>query len=219
MKDKGFLTEEEWGAEIKKTTDERAAIIAKGLHGRLGMVSPPSENELRQYIGQQLRVGEVIANLLKVANPVRNYDEDAPWWLNREDIQLPFEIAHPGEPVVLNETDGLGPHFGTIGQAADYARPQFNEDYNPRLGGEVGRFLFFAADIRNPVILPDLGTWHTHELFNALEDAGVRLSNGLTEQIEKMSYTSQRSVNRKIKEELLTLGIDAIAYLNKFENV
>ena len=276
MKDKGFLTEEEWGAEIKKTTDERAAIIAKGLHGRLGMLNPPSEDQLRTYIGQQLRVGEVIANLLKVANrwpdvelppiadyvrlfravgetdradalerfiaqsvvqhplvhgtraveevpnPVRNYDNDSsdtPWWLNREDIQLPFEIAHPGEPVVLTETDGLGPHFGTMGQAADYARPQFNEDYNPRLGGEVGRFLFFAADIRNPVILPDLGTWRTHELFNALEDAGVRLSNGLTEQIEKMSYTSQRSVNRKIKEELLTLGIDAIAYLNKFENV
>lgn len=93
----------------------------------------------------------------------------------------------------------LGSHFGSKSQASVLASG----------GGDV--FPFYLS-IRNPLRLPDLGTWNYQSVMREARARGVSIS---TEEYEKVF--NARDNNAALRELLESKGFDGVVYQNEAE--
>lgn len=205
------------------------AIPAFGLRLRPGMrvVEKLAENPARELdvvarrmpFREPTAVSEVIGRmratgLSREADNLTRYMEGS---------VLP-DVQYHGTKAALFDVprtrDAAGFHVGTQEQSA--ARLH-SSNYGYPSGS---RTLPLAVSVRSPIHLPDLSSWAPRDLANAMRTAGATVSPETWDRLNQMdaipNWTAAlRQVPRltsNLVSQLEKQGVDAISYLNQFEN-
>jgi hypothetical protein len=109
------------------------------------------------------------------------------------------------------KTDGLGAHFGTLGQAHDRVQSKIEDQAKGQ-----PRYIEAYLRIKNPLRLCD-GYWNDpQEMIEDIENWGVKMPEEFTE-YQNTTMKNDRAMIQKIKAYLVSLGYDGIVYSNDGE--
>jgi hypothetical protein len=95
----------------------------------------------------------------------------------------PFKPRRPGDPVTFkDEGEGLGSHFGTKGAAKRFMGTRDVAGGTRRIT-DVRRRGAFRLNMKNPIRLPDMGTWEPDAVIDEIADILGKHGNDLRAQM------------------------------------
>ena len=126
-----------------------------------------------------------------------------------------------GEDFNAFETPGLGAHFTPSASTAEFFTQNYGGDTAPG-----GRIYPVNLAIKNPIRLPDLGSWGPDQVLVSLMDYGPDDLFDSAEEFDRLDRKINRIVetqgseaaNVEIRKFLQRKGYDGIQYLNRYES-
>lgn len=202
---------ESTGLAGKKTGREFARLVVTAYENLLGKVG--DNQAFQQIIEANLGMGLSVQSgtAPKGGRTLDQNSEAFKKWFGKSKV-----VDKDGKPMVVyhstsadtdfekfkNRQGDIGMHFGTIGQAndrADYIRPNRTEKLSgfglpkPPAAGE--RVIPVYLSIKNPIRLPDLGSWsfdniadHLHEKLGAQNVRNAKNLSGLRALMQAYGY-------------------------------
>jgi len=184
----------------------------------------PVETDYSKMTDEELQTAR--NNLPKYKNDMTSEQIKIVKDINKEQLKRYKAKVKPGEPIIA--------YYGTTRAITKFDLSEFQRgssgglEFGPHFGSqsqvhaEGMNIVPVRLYIKNPVILPDSGTWTASAIRTALElhPEETNLTKEQVRRIKKISYDlklSAREELSKIKEYLQELGYDGIQYENKVE--
>lgn len=131
------------------------------------------------------------------------YDKD---WLGMSKIPIQYHTTTNNfETIDVTKSD-LGFHVGTYDQAK----------YRQNLLGGTGKILAYKINLRNPLKLIDVGSFHADNIADQLVKKGL-ISDKLAKEIVSAGWKERKKYNALVREILLKNGFDGVVYKNTHE--
>lgn len=169
--------------------DPEAIAELKAMAARFGIADYTSVNAVLERLGrsgQRGRLGETDVDAVRAAE----LHEKGKTRMEPSRNALGFDAFRmPAGDIEL------GAHFGTRDQALSFGEP-----------------FEFYLDLRNPVRLSDLGSWHYQKVIAALREAGVSISETEAAQVDRAE-----DHNEALRALMLAKGYDGVVYANEAE--
>lgn len=127
-------------------------------------------------------------------------------WVGYSKIPVQYHYSENNfDRIDLSKSD-LGFHVGSLEQA----------EYRKKLFGGNKEILSFFVNIRNPLRLKDIGSFHADNISDQLFKKGI-IDKKLVEEIKEFGWKGRKKYNEIVRRKILDKGYDGIVYNNEHE--